>query len=175
MFIVVLASHLLFLQPMVDRMQETADALCSSNTSFSYFTDAAGFVFMREYSASASVQTETYAYRAVFEATGLQGSRDLQPTAVRIVADGLKQIVVEMEGRNLESRNDFMPVCLDSDHPVLENSGLQNFGEASVQIMREIFQTDQLDSCASARAYCDDWSNLPYSLWRTGAQQMPVK
>ncbi|CAE7357214.1 unnamed protein product [Symbiodinium natans] len=166
MFIVVLASHLLFLQPMVDRMQETADALCSSNTSFSYFTDAAGFVFMREYSASASVQTETYAYRAVFEATGLQGSRDLQPTAVRIVADGLKQIVVEMEGRNLESRNDFMPVCLDSDHPVLENSGLQNFGEASVQIMREIFQTDQLDSCASARAYCDDWSNLPYSLWR---------
>ncbi|CAE7225295.1 unnamed protein product, partial [Symbiodinium pilosum] len=57
MVMVVLTSHFFLLQPMVDRMQETADALCSGHTSFSFFRDAAGFVFMREYSATASEQT----------------------------------------------------------------------------------------------------------------------
>ncbi|CAE7242668.1 unnamed protein product [Symbiodinium sp. CCMP2592] len=167
--VVVLSSHLLFLQPMVDRMQETADVLCGGNTSFSFFKDAAGFVFMRDYSASSSEQSETYAYRAVFEATGLRGSQDLQPTAIRVSSDVLKQVIVEFEGRNLESRNDFMPVCLDSDHPILESSGLENFGEAAVQLLQEIFQTDHLDSCSSAEAYCDDWSYLAYNLWRIRA------
>ena len=152
---------------MVDRMQDTADVLCGGNTSFSFFKDAAGFVFMRDYSASSSAQSETYAYRAVFEATGLRGSQDLQPTAIRVSSDVLKQVIVEFEGRNFESRNDFMPVCLDSDHPILESSGLQNFAGAAVQLLQEIFQTDHLDSCSSAEAYCDDWSYLAYNLWRT--------
>ena len=170
--VVVLASHLLLLQPMVDRMQETADALCAGRTSFSFFEDAAGFVFLRNYSATSSSQTATYAYRAVFEATGLKGSLDLQPAAVRVVSEVLQQVIVELEGRNLESRNDFMPVCLDSDHPILAISGLENFGTAAVQLMREIFQSDEFDSCPSASAYCDDWSYRAYSLWRLRGNKM---
>ena len=70
------------------------------------------------------------------------------------MSDVLKQVIVEFEGRNLESRNDFMPVCLDSDHPVLESSGLQNFGTAAVQLMEEMLQTDEIDAWLTTQKSC---------------------
>ena len=40
------AAHVMYLQPVVDNMQRTADALCAGKTNFTSFQDAAGLVFI---------------------------------------------------------------------------------------------------------------------------------
>ena len=160
-------SHVFFLQPMVDLMQETANVLCSGDISFSYFKDATGYVFLKENRTAGALQDtyNSYAYRAVYDATGLGSTADplapLAPLALR-VAPELAALIAEFETRNFEARNEFWPICLDSDNPFIGQS-VQNIENATVELLKEI--NVKISSCASAREFCEDTRMQPFQLW----------
>ena len=158
-------SHVFFLQPMVDLMQETANVLCSGDISFSYFKDATGYVFLKENRTSGALQDSysSYAYRAVYDATGLASTGDpsAAPLALR-VAPELAALIAEFETRNFEARNEFWPICLDSDNPFIGQS-VQNIENATVELLKEI--NANITSCASAREFCEDTRMQPFQLW----------
>lgn len=158
-------SHVFFLQPMVDLMQETANVLCSGDISFSYFKDATGYVFLKENRTSGALQDSysSYAYRAVYDATGLASTGDpsAAPLALR-VAPELAALIAEFETRNFEARNEFWPICLDSDNPFIGQS-VQNIENATVELLKEI--NVNITSCASAREFCEDTRMQPFQLW----------
>ena len=161
------ASHIVCLQPLVDNMQTTADAMCSGITNFTYFQDAAGLAYIL-HDARPQKPEMGYAYRAVLQATQLE---KLEPAGLgaQVLNRELFGLAMQLKSLDFEARNEFWPLCQDLDSPVYAGFGLVSLGTAAMEKLRELLPEAALSSCQSVQSFCFD-SSLPLeTLWRLRA------
>ncbi|CAJ1365343.1 unnamed protein product [Effrenium voratum] len=159
--------HFVFLQPVVDNMQHTADAMCSGITNFTFFQDAAGLVFILEGNSRIIPDQESYAYRAVLQATHLDPQLE-SPSALgaRLQNSELLGLAMQLKSLDFEERNTFWPLCADMDSDVYQGFGLVHLGTAASANLRELLP---IDSCQDARRFCFNGSLPLRTLWRLRA------
>ena len=161
------ASHVLCLQPLVDNMQATANAMCSGVTNFTYFQDAAGLAYLLD-DARPKKSNEGYAYRAVLQATQLEV---VEPPGLgaQVRNTELFGLAMQLKSLDFEERNEFWPLCQDLDSSVYSGFGLMNLGTAAMEKLRELLPNAELKSCRCVQSYCFN-SSLPLeTLWRLRA------
>eukprot|EP00437_Effrenium_voratum_P028940 CAMPEP_0181409458 /NCGR_PEP_ID=MMETSP1110-20121109/6828_1 /TAXON_ID=174948 /ORGANISM="Symbiodinium sp., Strain CCMP421" /LENGTH=486 /DNA_ID=CAMNT_0023531963 /DNA_START=123 /DNA_END=1584 /DNA_ORIENTATION=+ len=167
-------SHVLCLQPLVNNMQATADAMCSGVTNFTYFQDAAGLAYILDDSLDAlpKKSDEGYAYRAVLQATQLQ---EVQPPGLgaQLLNRELFGLAMQLKSLGFEERSEFWPLCQDLDSPVYSGFGLVNLGTAAMEKLRELLPEaaaiESFQSCPSVQSFCFNGSLHLETLWRLRA------
>lgn len=132
------AAHVVYLQPVVDNMQMTADALCAGVTNFTTFQDAAGLVFLLDGPAPPADDHSSYAYRAVLQATGLEEVHP-EPLAARVQNAALRGLAMQLKSMTFEERNEFWPLCRDMDSEVYEGFGLMHMRSATAENLNRLF------------------------------------
>ncbi|CAK8994797.1 unnamed protein product [Durusdinium trenchii] len=166
------AAHVVYLQPVVDNMQMTADALCAGVTNFTTFQDAAGLVFLLDGPAPPADDHSSYAYRAVLQATGLEEVHP-EPLAARVQNAALRGLAMQLKSMTFEERNEFWPLCRDMDSEVYEGFGLMHMRSATAENLNRLFPDADLAglerSCWSFRNYCFNGTLPLQSLWHLRA------
>jgi len=163
-----IAAHIVYLQPIVNSMQMTADAMCSGATNFTFFQDAAGVAYILKHEPVAVSREGSYVYRAVLQATQLEA---VEPPGLsaQVMNPELVGLAMQLKGLDFESRNKFWPLCQDFDSPIYAGFGLLNLGTAALENLRGLVPEADLASCSSLRPFCFN-SSLPFeTLWRLRA------
>ena len=132
------AAHAAYLQPVVDNMQKTADALCAGEKNFTSFQDAAGLVMVLDGPAPPEDDQGSYAYRAVLQATQLEDVHS-EVLAAHVQNPALRGLAMQLKSMTFEERNNFWPLCQDMDSSAYGGFGLLHTESATEQTLKGLF------------------------------------